>query len=102
MKTSESSDAQFLRRWQRWHRLGWPIYLLSSLIGTAIVAAITILFVRIIIEHIVEFSAPHRPILVEYACVAGAVFGSVTKFLAQFTENETRYEHLTRSSDKAA
>jgi len=29
MTTNDSLDLRFLRRWQRWYRIGWPVYLIT-------------------------------------------------------------------------
>lgn len=97
MNSDISPDSAFLRRWQRWHRLGWFVYLLYSLAVSTTLTAASIFLVRNLFEHGATLAAWHALTPHEYFFVAGAVFASVSIFLGRFSSNETRYHRLIHS-----
>ena len=101
MNTDYSSDSRFLRRWQRWHRLGWPFYLICSIASSTVIMAISVCCVRNLFDHGITFAAWHGLTRADCFIVAGVVFASVTTMLGHFTSSEARYERLSQSNRNA-
>jgi hypothetical protein len=101
MNTNNSPDTRFLCRWQRWHRLGWSLYLVWSLACSSVLVAVSVFCIRNLFDHGIAFAAWHGLNRADYIIVAGAVFASVTTLLGRFSSNESRYERLTHFNRNA-
>ena len=92
-----SADSRFLRRWQRWHRLGWPVYLICSLAISAVLTAISVCCFRNLFDYgliIVAWCGLSRT---DYFWVAGGVFASSYNLtFGAFRSNEDRYDRLAQ------